>query len=139
MNWFVTVNIGGQSTDVKKRQAEQDSSCGHVQKDPSLAVANLKEMDTFGPVGTHVVCAECYDQHLAAKGEETHVCKDCGQVHKASAGIAWRWYDFYAAQGDVALRICNPCRLLPKHQERVRRDREDYEADNSYSFPRTLF
>jgi len=44
-------------------------------------------------------------------------------------GFNWKWYDFYAAQGDEPLRICYACQKLAKHKTRVRRDREDYNAE----------
>jgi hypothetical protein len=35
----------------------------------------------------------------------------------------WRWYDFYAAQGDEPYYICSLCWELPKHQTRMSNDR----------------
>ena len=41
----------------------------------------------------------------------------------------WRWYDFYAPQGDEPLEICKCCWEAPKHQERMLRDRQNEDAE----------
>lgn len=48
---------------------------------------------------------------------------------KRKDGAEWRWYDFYAPQGDEAPFICFACRALPKHLARVARDDADRRAE----------
>jgi hypothetical protein len=35
----------------------------------------------------------------------------------------WKWYDFYAAQGDEPLLLCKECRNGERHKKRVAEDR----------------
>lgn len=60
---------------------------------------------------------------------ETEVCHDCKKPFFKKDGIEWKWYDFYAAQGDEPLSICNQCRKGETHRHRVERDRVDYEEE----------
>lgn len=129
MNWFTRAIVSDKSAAHKQKLLDQDGGCEHVEKDINLAYALRAERDSFGPVSTWLCCKACEEAAEEAEGEVEEVCADCGKTHKAKDGIAWKWYDFYAAQGDEPLQICNECRKAEKHLERVRRDREDYEAE----------
>lgn len=129
MNWFVTDYIAGNSLAYKQERAEEDSCCEHVEKDPSCATHNHKEMDTWGPVSTWVCCEACHKEAEEREGAELVTCHDCGQEVESKDTISWKWYDFYAPQGDEPLVICNECRVKEKHRERVRKDREDYDRE----------
>lgn len=131
MNWFTTSDISGRSVEAKKELAEEDSCCEHVEQDPSVAVACMRENDSFGPVSTYVCCQACLDKAEEAEGEEEVVCDDCQKTVKKKNSYEWKWYDFYAAQGDEPLVICDDCRKAPKHQARIKKDREDCEEEMS--------
>ena len=66
--------------------------------------------------------------------EKNVCCHDCKAVVPRKVTIAWRWYDFYAAQGDIPITVCRDCQKAPRHPERMRRDREDYEAEFGYRY-----
>lgn len=129
MNWFTRVNIETASVETKQKYADEDGACEHVAADINLAHAVQREMDSFGPVGTYVCCKACDEQAKEKADNETCVCRDCKQTVKRSEGFEWRWYDFYAPQGDEAAFICNNCRDKPTHVERVRRDDADRAAE----------
>lgn len=129
MNWFVRTGVSGNSAAHNTKLLNQDAGCEHVEKDIGLAYALRSEKDTFGTVGSYLCCKECDDLAETRDDELEEICRDCGKTHKAKDGIAWKWYDFYAPQGDEPLQICDECKKLPKHIERVRADRADYEAE----------
>lgn len=133
MNWFTNRIVTGSTVERKQELLAQDGGCEHVEKDINLAYALRSEKDTFGPVSTWLCCEACDKAATEAEGEVEEVCTDCGKTHKAKDGIAWKWYDFYAAQGDEPLQICNECRKAEKHLDRVARDRADYEAEMGHN------
>lgn len=102
-------------------QPESDL-CEHVKADPASAVALFKEDDTFGPVVRYICCATCRDQQIKEEGEEKIACQDCGTVYTRKEVIFWKWYDFYAPQGDEPLVICRPCAQATRHKLRVSQD-----------------
>lgn len=106
----------------------QGEPCEHVAAGEE-GVALLKEDDSFGPVLRVVVCCACLDEADRAEAERVDTCDDCHALKPMSEIQEWRWYDFYAPQGDEPLLICDACRELPKHQERVRRDRAEREEE----------
>jgi hypothetical protein len=59
-------------------------------------------------------------------------CGDCGKDKFKYLTTEWRWFDFYAPQGDEPLVICDCCRKLPKHCERVRKDTADYNHEMGF-------
>ena len=113
-------------------EKEADSMCEHVEKDQGLAYASFNEDDSFGPVCRHVVCKPCYEKELEQEREEMVTCYDCHQKVKAGDTIQWKWYDFYAPQGDEALTICSLCQEKEKHKTRVAQDRADAEAEDEW-------
>lgn len=58
---------------------------------------------------------------------EVVTCPHCGRGVKRSQLRTWKWYDFYAAQGDEALVLCDECWGEKTHQNRIAKDRADYE------------
>lgn len=128
MNWFTRGIIIG-SAEHKQKMFDQDGGCEHAEKDINLAQVIRREMDSFGPVSSYVCCKACDDKAQEEEDNEECVCKDCGLSKKKKEGAEWRWYDFYAPQGDVAPFICNECRKLPKHLDRVARDDADRRAE----------
>jgi hypothetical protein len=129
MNWFTKNIIAASSAEYKKELLDKDGGCEHVEADINLAYACHRENDSFGTVGSWVCCKACHEQAANADGEKTEVCRDCKTVTKRKDGFFWRWYDFYAAQGDVPIFICDGCRDKPTHQARVRRDNDDRYAE----------
>jgi hypothetical protein len=129
MNWFTRVSLATSTVETKQEYADQDSVCEHVEGDINLAHAVRREMDSLGSVGTYVCCKACDEQVDEEAGNEQCVCRDCKQPTKLKDGFNWRWYDFYAPQGDEPVFICNGCRDKPTHQARVRQDNDDRYAE----------
>lgn len=117
MNWFTQ----GSTTKV----GERDDVCEHIEQDSALAAFYSQENDSFGIVGRYVMCRECRDEHHKALEEELVCCRDCGSYKPAKETRQWRWYDFYAPQGDEALTICDGCWKEPKHTQRMAKDERD--------------
>lgn len=111
-----------------------DSVCEHVQHGKAQQYAVFKEDDSFGPVGRFVVCKACFEEEQAKEQERTEVCDDCKQPKRKSVCGEWRWYDFYAAQGDEPLHICDDCRQLPRHKDRVVEDRRSRDEEELTSY-----
>lgn len=126
MNWFTNNVIAAQSEKYKQDRFDEDGGCEHVEKDINLAYALRRENDSFGPVGSSVLCKACDDKADEEKGNETKVCCDCKQSVKVKDGIHWKWYDFYAPQGDTPLFVCKPCVLKEPHQNRIAQDNAAY-------------
>lgn len=129
MNWNTSSYIAGHSVERKKKLAEEDSCCEHVEADPSTAAYIYRENDSFGPVSSYVCCRACHETSEEEEGEEEVVCYDCKQTVKQKDTVSWKWYDFYAPQGDEPLIICNECRMKEKHLERRRKDQAAYEEE----------
>lgn len=129
MNQFTVRNVSNFSDKQKQELVDQDTACKHVEKAVSLAYTLHSEVDSHGPVSTHVNCKECSKKAEEEVENEEHVCHDCKQSVKMKDGYHWKWYDFYAAQGDEPLFICDVCAKEPTHRQRVARDRADYEAE----------
>lgn len=102
--------------------------CEHVGDNPSLLYKITYENDPWGREG-YCLCQACSEQADAVEDEEEVICYDCQQTFKKKDTIEWRWYDFYAPQGDEPLTICQSCKKAEKHQARVKQDREDYEEE----------
>ena len=101
-----------------------DGECEHVEHDCTTAYAVFCEDDSFGPVGRYVVCKDCYLKEKQEEDERIDYCQDCGKALPQKELRVWRWYDFYAAQGDEPLVICDECWKAPKHQWRLQKDEE---------------
>ena len=125
MNWIVK-----SFRKVNQDDLDADFACEHVKAGDSAHVN--QERDSFGIVGQAVLCDACHEAAEEAEGEETDFCYDCGQEKKIKDVIYWRWYDFYAPQGDEPLCICDECKRKPKHINRIKRDREDQDAEDEY-------
>lgn len=93
---------------------------------------DITENDSFGIVSGYYCCQACKDEADREEGEELVYCADCGEEKKTKDTIRWKWYDFYAPQGDEPLIICNECADKEKHQARVTKDLESYEREMEY-------
>jgi hypothetical protein len=93
------------------------------------AYASLNEDDSFGPLTRYVVCLDCYTQHIEDHNNQKTCCQDCKQLKLNRDMRQWKWYDFYAAQGDEPMDICNECWTQPKHVNRMAKDKADYRAE----------
>lgn len=120
MNWFVH----GQ----KQTITEEWDHCEHLEVG-DVAPYMVGEQDSFGPVARTGMCKECHDKYKAEQDEELEHCYDCGQEKPMKEIHPYRWYDFYAPQGDEPLMICDECSVKDKHKERVRKDDEAYERE----------
>lgn len=130
MNWFTSSFMFHASLPKKQAAVTEHGGCEHVEADPSLLYKISYENDSFGREG-YCMCQACSEHADAEEDEEEVVCYDCEQTFKKKDTIAWKWYDFYAPQGDEPLTICQACRAAEKHQARVKRDRADYEDEMS--------
>lgn len=108
---------------------ERNDRCSHVEKDPTTAVVFRREMDSFGTVSGIILCTACESAAQEAEDGEIVKCRDCGANHRRENTHEWRWYDFYAPQGDEPKIICKACWRLPKHVERMAQDRNDESRD----------
>jgi len=124
MNW------NSESSDARRWASDERSDlCEHVERDRSLAFRVLCEDDSFGPVARFVACKQCYDESREEARKVHHICDDCGASVAREGGIMWKWFDFYAPQGDEPLFICLTCEESPTHAKRVERDSADYERE----------
>lgn len=128
MNWFTKSGVSHLDTDKKQALVTEHGGCEHVEADASKLHLVSYENDPWGREG-HCLCQQCAEKIAEAEDNEPRHCSDCNETKLAKEGAEWRWYDFYAAQGDKPLWICSSCRTAEKHQNRVARDREDYEAE----------
>lgn len=60
-------------------------------------------------------------------------CCDCKKSKFKYLTREWRWYDFYAPQGDEPMTICNECWTKPRHQERLARDRQELSEEMGWN------
>ena len=123
MNWFVKWSVDEKSIDPRA------DLCPHVEEDVSKAFICHQETDSFGPVGQYVACKECNEELRKEEEEEKHHCRDCGNTVLMKNGRFWKWYDFYAPQGDEALFVCDECWTEPQHENRMERDNEEYHEE----------
>lgn len=127
MNWFTTVPVP-ESADKEAVFSRLDDYCEHVEADHSKLYKVSKEHDSMGSE-SYGVCEECWNKIKAERDEEEKVCYDCKHSFKMSQLNEWRWYDFYAPQGDEPLIICNGCLQGETHRNRVAKDDADYRAE----------
>ena len=120
MNWF-------KKHEISNLDMREWDMCEHVEANHALAYEAISENDSFGIVDKIILCKACVDSD-----EELHEnkCTDCGA--KAKDMREWRWFDFYAAQGDTPLYICKECWSLEKHSLRRQKDREEYRQEMDY-------
>lgn len=131
MNWFTGKALGTVT-------AEMDH-CEHLTEGAKY-YRMTQENDSFGIVGQYATCEACTQAMEKAAAEEVVVCGDCKQPKPRSQTRQWRWYDFYAAQGDVPYCVCHECWKSPGHQRRMAKDEadrrwemgEDDDRDDSY-------
>ena len=108
--------------------------CEHL-KEGDTAYIIHEERDSFGTVSAYAECAACAEQRQNDEQERQVVCKDCLQRFRKADTSEWRWYDFYAPQGDEALVLCHGCWKAPKHVARMRKDEEDRLYEMGYRNP----
>lgn len=96
--------------------------CEHVRENPQLAHTARSERDSFGAVDRVVLCQACADAARDAVAAEKVRCHDCNRDYPRRETISWRWYDFYAPQGDEPLTLCQLCQKSLRHILRVERD-----------------
>lgn len=111
--------------------------CKHVNKKSAATkgAGFFYERDSFGYVFVEIVCGTCREKGLREIAESMVVCADCGKEHPQKETRQWRWYDFYAPQGDEPRIVCNTCWALPQHVDRMARDKADYDNE----FPNDSF
>lgn len=129
-NWFNKQWFTDSSDEKRiKYAANLEDCCEHVQEHPEMLYVITRENDSFGVVGEYGECQSCHAASQDAIDSEEVVCHDCGKTVCRSHTISWKWYDFYAPQGDEPMIICKDCRELPRHRNRVKQDRLEYEAE----------
>ena len=124
MNWTVHKVINP----IKQSHIDTalDGVCDHIVV--GMGGHMVGEQDSFGPVTRFLECDDCYKAAKDVEGEELVYCGDCKKEHLKKNTIEWRWYDFYAPQGDEPLILCIECRKAPKHLARRARDEADKHA-----------
>lgn len=123
MNWFThSHHSTGQVL------IEYNDSCVHMDENLEQPCVLSKENDSFGFEG-YLMCIPCWEKAQAEVAEELCGCRDCKKQVPRGEGIEWRWYDFYAPQGDEAMFICGDCTKLDKHLQRVAKDRRDRDIE----------
>lgn len=120
MNWFVNSR--------NREIAVGEETCEHL-CDATHSYLATEERDSFGGDGYYHMCEACANKAQEEEDNRTVVCQDCKSVVLSKDTITWKWYDFYAAQGDVPLVICKTCATGPKHFDRLDRDARDYQAE----------
>jgi len=107
-------------------------ACDHVRENSELAVAIFTEKDSFGPLCWYAVCEECYQKTVKDEDAEVCACHQCKTVMTRGKLYAWKWYDFYAEQGDEPMLLCSTCRNSEQHKERVAEDRRHRKKELGY-------
>ncbi len=123
MNWIVHKVVKLTEHNVNNA----DEVCEHLKVGDSAHMVG--EQDSFGPVARFYYCTDCLAVIKEREDAELVLCHDCGEEKPQSEVMAWRWYDFYAPQGDEPLMVCSECRTKPEHLNRVARDKADYERE----------
>ena len=77
-------------------------------------------------------CPSCIQKDNEAYENELVGCCDCKTLKPRKEIRSWRWYDFYAGQGDTPWNICTDCWGKPKHQYRMAKDAEDRAQEMRY-------
>lgn len=117
----------GNTSNLSAYELENSDYCEHAEEDSSLGVKYSKESDSFGTVGIYIQCKECFEH---TKEQDRHnTCYYCSEDKKTTQ---WRWYDFYAPQGDEALEVCDECWDKPAHQRRISQDSYYRDQENDY-------
>jgi hypothetical protein len=68
-----------------------------------------------------------------AHSEATCTCPNCRRDVQRQDLREWRWYDFYAAQGDIPMKLCAHCWSEPGHKDRMERDRRAYNSEMGHN------
>ena len=124
MNWFTKKIIVDKDTAAKIKLVEEWGGCEHVEADPGKLYVVHYENDSFGREG-YCLCEECDTEREEDEGNQLYTCTDCKVKFPLKDMLVWKWYDFFAVQGDEPLHLCKSCYAAPKHQERIRKDQED--------------
>jgi len=132
MNWFTKEYAVGMALSKKIKLIQKtDCACEHLETNPELLHVVSYECDSWGREG-YAMCKACADKAQEEVDDEEVHCQDCHQPVKKKDSIEWRWYDFYAPQGDEPRIVCHVCVNKEEHQERVRRDQIEREQESSY-------
>ena len=116
MNWFTNRNFGVVTDEM--------DHCEHLKVGEKYHRMS-QENDSFGIVGQWAGCEACCAAADAVEAEEQVGCTYCKVLKPRSETRLWRWYDFYAAQGDIPLCVCKECWDKPSHQRRMASDKAD--------------
>lgn len=101
--------------------------CEHAtEKGLDQAVGYFYESDSFGYVAVFICCETCREASQQQEDAELVCCADCKKEVPQGQTIAWKWYDFYAAQGDEPIIVCKECRVADTHRARVAKDDAEY-------------
>lgn len=128
MNWFTGKFVSGLSLQKKEDLVSENDGCTHVIANANLLAYISYENDSFGREG-YCMCEECKAKSDEEEDDKDVVCCDCHLTMKVKETISWKWYDFYAPQGDEAIIVCHNCQRKDKHRERVRKDANDRDEE----------
>lgn len=117
----------GNTSNLSEHELERADRCDHSMVDQALGVKFTRESDSFGTLDICIMCVECFEE--AKVQDRLNHCYYCGEMKQTDQ---WRPYDFYAAQGDVPLEVCDNCWDEPQHQQRMDRDHRNYQEEMGY-------
>lgn len=128
MNWFTETVVSNKTKEEKDKIARKllDNCCDHVNEGSQPLYGYKAEHDSFG-FESYGMCEACWTEAKEQEMKEEITCRDCKKRHPKSEVLLWKWYDFYAAQGDEPIPVCHGCLKKPVHQARMKQDLEDYE------------
>lgn len=74
-------------------------------------------------------CQSCVQKENEEYENELVFCGDCKTLKPRKEVRSWRWFDFYAAQGDEPMLVCTSCWGAHRHQRRMEQDAIDRERE----------
>lgn len=119
----------GNAANLSLYELERADYCEHIEEGETLGLKYSMESDSFGPVAVFIQCEDCFEHKK--EQDRYNICYDCGEDKRTDQ---WRWFDFYAPQGDEPLEICDDCWDKPKHQQRMHKDYVNKCQDADYDF-----
>ena len=127
---MISMQIGNTTVEVSRsdnfeRQRKMAQKTNGYYHDSALTVLELKERLNREKDQRDIALLKAYIQNVEV--DESHTCADCEKLVPLKDGVLWRWYNFCAPQGDVPLFVCNECRKLEAHRQRLARDAREFE------------
>lgn len=128
MNWYVHSRTTRCVGFVQEGSVCEGGNCEHLE-DGDQAYGYSGESDSWGSEH-YLMCKPCYEQFLIDRQTEPEDCYDCGMDKPRNEGISYTPYfcDEMPRERNRVF-VCNICKELPAHQNRLAQDERDMEAD----------